>query len=245
MGLQVVGAVVGDELAVGDDDDLVADLLHLGEDVAGEDDRVLFAELADQVADLNDLLGVQTHRRLVQDDDGREPQNGLGQAHPLAVALGQVVNEAALHAVQPGHVDDALDLGGPLVLGDVFQPGAEVQVLRHRHVHIHRRLLRQVADALFGLLRLLQDVVAVDDDFALGGGEITGHHVHGGGFASTIWAEKTVDFPFLDGQVQVVHRQVAAIPLDQIPEFYHRGSSFSRGAPAVHWFDRCTVLRES
>ena len=47
----------------------------------------LFAELADQLADLADLVGVEAVGRLVEDQQFRVVDQGVGQADPLAVAL--------------------------------------------------------------------------------------------------------------------------------------------------------------
>ena len=56
---------------------------------------MVLAQLPDHLPNLHHLLGVQTHGGLVQDDELRKTQNGLGQTHPLAVALGQIADNPA------------------------------------------------------------------------------------------------------------------------------------------------------
>ncbi len=77
----------------------------------------------------------------------REAQDGLGQADPLAVALGQVPDQPGAHILQMGQGQDLRQLVLPLLLGDLLQLRAEAQVLLHRHIRIQRRDLRQIADA--------------------------------------------------------------------------------------------------
>ena len=70
-----------------------------------------------RAADLGDLPGVEPDGRLVEDQDLGVVHDGLGQAHPLAVALGEgadepilhVGDEAALHHL--GHPGPALGPG--------------------------------------------------------------------------------------------------------------------------------------
>ena len=71
------------------DDDVRADGLDLLEDMGREDDRLALAQGADELADLDDLVGVETRRGLVEDEDGRVVEDGLGEPEALPVALGQ------------------------------------------------------------------------------------------------------------------------------------------------------------
>ena len=219
---------MGHQPAVVDDKDVVADLLDLGEDVGAEDHSVLLGQLPDQGADLQDLLGVQAYSGLIQDQDVWEADQRLGQPHPLAVALGQVADQPAGHVGGPGHLQDAVQLSGPLSPGDPLEPGGELQILPHRHVHIEGRLLRQIADAGLGPRRVLSHAVAVYPDLPFSGGEIAGHHIHGGGFPGAVWAQEAADAALLHCEAQVVHRQMAAVPLHQIFYFDHGLTSRSK-----------------
>ena len=59
------------------------------------------AQSLDQVPDLDDLPGVQAHGGLVQDDDLGVAQQGLGDAHPLPVALGRGCSMQPVRARRP------------------------------------------------------------------------------------------------------------------------------------------------
>ena len=214
--LQLLRGAGGHHPAVVDDEDAVAHRLDLGQDVGAEDDGVGPGQVPDEGADLDDLLGVQAHSGLVQNDDLRVPQQGLGDAHPLAVALGQVADEPALHAGEHGEPGHPLQLLLPVPGGDPLQGGGEGEVLLHRHVGVEGRLLRQVADAALGRLGLLGHAVAVHQDLPLGGAQVAGHDVHGGGFSRPVGAQEAVGLASLHREAQVVHRRVAAVPLHQV-----------------------------
>ena len=89
--------VLREHSALVDDDDLLAEEAHLREDVAGEQDRALPLETADQVSDLGHLLGVETDRRLVEDQDLGISEERLCEADALAVALGELSHQTARH----------------------------------------------------------------------------------------------------------------------------------------------------
>ncbi|MNN90448.1 hypothetical protein D3C81_2083980 [compost metagenome] len=57
---------------------------------------MLFPELLDQLADFDNLLGVQTGGRLIENQQIRLMQNGLGQTQPLPVAFGQPLDDLLL-----------------------------------------------------------------------------------------------------------------------------------------------------
>ncbi len=104
-----LGALGHDAAAI-DDHHPIADHGDLRKDVGREDDGVLAGQGPDEGADLGDLLGVETDGGLVQDQHLGVAQQRLGQAHALAIALGQLADEAALHVGDeaPGH-----DVGHP------------------------------------------------------------------------------------------------------------------------------------
>ena len=181
-----------------------------------QNDGVLLPQRSDQCQHFIDLPGVEPVGGLIKDDDLRQTENGLGQPNPLAIALGQVPDEPAGYLLKPGELHRLLNVLGPLRFGQLLELGAEVQILTDGHVGVKRRLIRQVADAPLGLLGLFQNVVAVDDDLTLRGGQIAGDHIHRGRFAGTVQTQQTADLLRLNGQVQVVYRSLRAVALDQI-----------------------------
>ena len=164
--LQVLRRVAGHEAALGDDEYRLAHGLDLGEDVAAEYDRVLAPEVLYEVADLDYLPGVEAHGGLVEDDDLRVAQQGLGDAHALAIALGEVLYEPVRDVayLRDGH--DALHLLCELGPAQALSVSDEGEIFPRRPVHVERRLLRQIAQQPLRRARLLKDVVPVDPDLA-------------------------------------------------------------------------------
>ena len=102
-----------------------------------------------------------------------------------------------------------------------FNTGRKLQVFVHGHVHIQRRNLRQIPDAFFCGFRLLQYVVAVYDNLALCGAQITGHDVHGSGLPGAVRAQEAVYLAVFHPETQMVHCQMAAVIFHKIFYFNH------------------------
>src|SRR5258708_10197412 len=85
--VEVLRSVLGHHAAIGDDDDARTGRGHLGQDVGAQDDRVLAAERLDQIAGLDNLLGIETAGRLVQNEHRRIAEHRLGEADALAQAF--------------------------------------------------------------------------------------------------------------------------------------------------------------
>ena len=79
---QLVGAAFGDDPAAIDDQHPAAEQLDLGQDVGREQQGVLASELADQLADGDDLLRVEPDGRLVEDQDLRVVEDRRRRARP-------------------------------------------------------------------------------------------------------------------------------------------------------------------
>ncbi|MCG3773791.1 MAG: hypothetical protein JW395_0605 [Nitrospira sp.] len=70
-----------------DDNDPLTDHADFGEDVGAQDDRVVLAQVLDELAGLDHLDGVDADGRLVHDDDFRLMDHRLRNTHALPVAL--------------------------------------------------------------------------------------------------------------------------------------------------------------
>lgn len=73
-------------------------------------DQAVFRQLADEVAEADALLGVQTGGGLVQDENFGVVEHGLGDARPALHAAGEL-----FHFLPP-------DLGEPHLLQQVLHP---------------------------------------------------------------------------------------------------------------------------
>ena len=216
---QVLGRVGRHQAPAGNDQDPVADRRHLGQNVAGEDHGVLLSQRVDQVTDLDDLQWVKADGWLIQDNHLRVAQQRLGNAHALAIALGQVLDQPVLHRGNLGAVHHSLDPTAQRRAAQALGLAHKAQVFQRRHVQIDRRLLRQIADAAFGLVGLVKDVIPVDGHSAGRGRQAAGDNVHGCAFSRAVGAEKAVNLSLFDGDAQVVDGDMVAVLFAQMLNF--------------------------
>ena len=188
--------------------------------MGGENDGVIAAEVTDQVADLDDLLGVKTDRRLVENDDLGVADERLRDADSLAVALGQIANDAVVNVLD---LNDLANLRQMLlaIQRTALELVVEVEIFLDGHVQVQGGLLGQIADELFGAQRVGEDVDACDGGLARGGGQVTRENVHGGGFACAVGAEQAYDLTAFYGKADVVDRAEGAVIFDQMFDLYH------------------------
>ena len=109
--LKIVHGIGGHQLALIDDDDLLADLLDFRKDVRAQDDGVIARKAFDQVARLVDLLGVKAGGGLVEDQDIWIVNDGLRKAHALPIPFGELAEELFFHVgnrAAAGNVIDSL-----------------------------------------------------------------------------------------------------------------------------------------
>ena len=182
---EVFLSIVGHDLSFVDYDDPVADGLHFGKNVGGEDNGVPFSQRFDQIADLNDLLGVKTDGRLVQNQDLRISDQSLSQSHTLPITFGQVLDDPV------ADIGDA-DSGANVIqvclhgLPCFFQMVAELQIGLHRHIQIQGRVFGKIADVLLRFDGVFQDVKSCDLCCAGGGGDVSGEDIHRRRFTSAV-----------------------------------------------------------
>ena len=184
---------LGHDAPAVDDDHAVADHRDLGEDVRGEDHGVLAGERPDEGADLGDLLRVQPDGGLVEDQHLGIAQQRLGQAHALAVALGQLADEAARMSVMKHRSITSSTRACAARAGHALDLGHELEVCAHRQVGVERRVLGQVADAPPHLQGLTEHVEAGHPRAAARSGHEAREDLHGGGLAGPVGTEKAHD----------------------------------------------------
>src|SRR6185436_14926175 len=108
-------------------------LLDFRKDVRGEDDRVLPAKILDEAAYLPDLIGIQSHGRFVQDQDGRVVHEGFRESDSLTVTLGQVLDDAPSYIAESAAAHDVVQPTGHGASRNPFQAGPIAKVLLDAH----------------------------------------------------------------------------------------------------------------
>ena len=145
---EVLGRILGGHLAVVDDHHPAAGHADLRQDVRGQDDGMLAGQAFDELARLVDLLRVETHGGLVQDEHVGVVDEGLSYADALLIALGQLADTRGAHVFDVAHLEDVLEPLANAARGQALELGHEGEVALDRHFGVQWHTLRQVADAL-------------------------------------------------------------------------------------------------
>jgi hypothetical protein len=193
--LDDVGDVAGDdELALLEDDGLIAEVVELAEDVRGDEDGdAALAGAGEDVAQVAAAARVEAVGGLVEDEQARAVEQAAGDEQALAHALGQGAGGgvALVDEVEGG--EHLVDGGRELGLGELEALAEEAQVLGRRHVLVERVTVAEEADltAQGGLVGARPH--AVELDAALAGGEHGGEHAQGGRLAGAVGADEADD----------------------------------------------------
>jgi hypothetical protein len=97
----------------------------------------------------------------------------VGQADPLAVALGEVADDLFGNVLQAALGQDGVHPLAGTPPAEPLQPGAELEILPHPHLVVEGVVLRHVADAAAGFQRLGEDIVAGHPRSSRRGGHVT------------------------------------------------------------------------
>ena len=139
---------VQQELAALDDADAGAAVGQLGEDVAGDEDRLAHrAELFEQRFHFEAGAGVEAAGGFVEDQDGRVVDERLGQAEALLHAAGEAVDEVVALVREVEQFEHVADDGFAAAAGDLVGDGEEVQKLPDLHAVVDAEVVGHVADA--------------------------------------------------------------------------------------------------
>ena len=177
------------------------------------------AQLFYQIPNFNDLDGIKAHGGFIQNDDLRRAQQGLGNTHPLLIALGKRGDPAAAHLFDSGALYGVLNLPLQFFSANSLGFPYKAQVFQRRFILIERRLLRQISDQPFGFFRLFENIITADPHMPFCGRETSGHDVHGGGLTCSVGAEKAVDLTAFYFNAQIGYCQVVSIPLCEMLDF--------------------------
>ena len=181
--------------------------------MGAEDDGVVSGEAFDQVARFVDLFGVETGSRLIQDQNFRIVDDGLGETNALAVAFGELAQQLVFHVCNRTAIQYVVNSLRQFRPRQPFDLADKRQIFGSAHFQIEWGSFRQVADAPFHFQRTFQHVKTSNDSGAGGRWQKTGKHPHGGGLAGPVGAKETYDLTLSHAKRDIVYRRVPRIPL--------------------------------
>jgi hypothetical protein len=202
-----------------------ADRVHFFEDVSGDDDDLVLAQIVDQSPDFVFLIRIQAVGRFIENQHLRVMEQRLSESHTSPKSFRQGLDDLVGHRSQRqtfGHRGCALP---SLFAAKIADVGHEIQEFGDGHLTVARRAFGKVTDAGLRTHRILQHIVATDADGSAGRGDEAGDHAHGGGLARAIRPEKPEHFARLNRETDAVHRDFVAVSLGEALGFDHRRGS--------------------
>ncbi len=201
---QILHGAGGADQAAFHDGEAIHAFLDFGEDVGGEDHRHAFiAEFAQDAVEVADGAGVEAGGGLVEKQQARRAEQGLGKAKALAHAFGVFA-----HAPAGGVAEaDFFEQRGAVLARHGFEVGKEIQGFDAGEVVVENHVFRQVADLAPGFAKARAiHLFAVQKDFAGGDGDEAEHHLEQGALAGAVVADEAEQLARGDGEVDTFYR---------------------------------------
>jgi hypothetical protein len=168
---------------------------HFLQDVRRDENGLGASQDANVVAEIVNLVGIETRGGLVHDENGRIVQQRLSETHALAITARELADRLFRHAVERALCDHRVH--AVLERGAQFARFAEeAQELDRRHVIIKRTVLGQVPQMTRAFQALRGHVETGDARRALAGGQIAGQDLHGRRLAGAVGAQERDDLTF-------------------------------------------------
>lgn len=208
-GPEFARGVVGQQAAAVDHQGAAAHERDFLEDVRGNHHDLAFREVLHQLPDLVLLIRVEAVGGLVEQEQLGIVEDRLGQRDAALEALGQGFDDAPALIPQLHAVHGAVDAPTFFPSAVVADGRDEGEKALDRHFSVAGSVLRQVADQLLCLARLVLHVEAEDAYAAGARREEAGKHLQGGRLARSVGAEETDDLSPVDAEAQVVYHRPA------------------------------------
>jgi hypothetical protein len=191
-------------VAGSDDHHVLAQLLHLFQAVAGEDDRLApVAQREEGVLKQFRVDRVQTAEGFVQQGKFGTVDQSRENLDLLLVPLAQLVEAAALAIGDVEALEARVDGDRGLSGFHAVEAGEEQQLLSHLHLGVEPALFRHVTEA--AALSLPYGRAPPPDGPFVGPQDIQ-HHAHRRGLSRTVRTEKAEDDALRNGEAEVAHR---------------------------------------
>lgn len=230
---QLLGSALKQDFAIKKQISAVGDGKRFRSVVVGDEDAdVLFLKAVNYPLNILYGDGVNTGKRLVKHDelgvDGKAPRN-FGAS---AFASGELVAEILAHVLQRKFVKQTFKLFFLIFNGGFSHLEDGTDIVFHRKLAEHGRLLREITDAVLGTAvhRILGDVHVVDVYLPLVGDDKAGGHVECGGFAGAVRAQQAHNLSLCHINGHMIDHGALAVFLHEVLGTEHHvvGGAFVR-----------------
>jgi len=202
--------------AADDDDGPTAHRFDLRKNVGRKDDGLRSTEIADHVADLEDLIRVETRGGFVEDQDRGVVDHRLSETDALPVSLREGMDRFRQDVAEGAGRHDEAESVPTIRRLDALQSGHVVEVLLDHHVLVERGALGEVTHVALRGEAVGDDVDAGDLRGSERRDEEPRQDLHGGGFAGPVRADESDDGPLFDVETHVDERSVVSVEMPQV-----------------------------
>src|SRR5437773_1336523 len=205
LGLDRRGASVGDEPALVDEAERVAQLRLVHVVGRHENRGALVGQPPDDRPERPPRDRIDARGGLVEEDELRAVHERAREREPLPVAAGQLAGELARVPHEIAEAEHPLDLCRPLGAWDHVDARVKGEVLFDRQVVVERKALRHVADGRLDALGVAPQIDPEHAALPLGRLEDPAQHAERRGLPGAVGPEKPVQLATADPEGEAVH----------------------------------------
>ena len=228
---QVLHIATGQQAAVFDDADPIADVRQLRKDVAGDEDRLAQTlQPLQQSAHLDPRPRIETAGRFVEEQHLRVVQQHAGEAQSLGHAAGKTGHQFVPLEGEIHQLERPLRHASPLGPVDPIGGREELQVFDHPHVVVDAENVGHVADRPTDLAGMRVDRVAADVGLSPCRGEERGEDADRGRLSGAVGPDEAEKIPLFKFQVERLEGVEVAIFLGQVDCFDHGNNPLEEAA---------------
>src|SRR5215467_4518460 len=218
--LELVGAALGDDTAVVDDRDAVAELVGLVQVMRGQEHRcAIRAQAAHLLPEMGTALRIEARGGLVEEEQRRPVHQAKRYVQTPALASRVGVNVAVSARVELEGSQQLTGPGGSCPGVEAVKLPLEHELDATGHAAVGPSLLPHVSNPLANALGLAAQIEAGDPSLAGRRRKERGEHAQCGGLASSVRAEEAEDLAGSHLEVDAVHRDdFAASSFEYAPQ---------------------------
>ena len=168
-------------------------VLHIRNDVGGDQNNAVMGKLRQQIAEAHPLAGIQSPGRFIQNQYLRIIQQSLGNPHPAFHAAGESGDFFVVDVRQGDSLQQFADSPPAIPFGQSLQGGDISQIILHREFRIKTKLLGQKTEDIPVTLSQHPNRHTVIQHLAGGGLHNPGNHPHQSCLACAVGAQKAPD----------------------------------------------------
>ena len=217
-----LGRSIVDDASTADHDNVIGDGFDFLQDVRGEQYRFGAAEVTDQLADISNLIGIETRRRLVHYENVGLVKQYLRHSDALAVAFGELGDLFFQNLAERTFAGDSIDPAVQPLAAKTSRFAEKAKQAERRHIGIKRAIFRQVTQARGACHAFAGNIETADARFTGARSKIPGKQLHCCRLACPVRSQERADLASRNAEADVAHGGEAPVELGEADGLNHR-----------------------